>query len=105
VRGQAVAVGLRHRGDEARSVPDLLEVRHAEEDPPVPTLSELVQLDETRLEFGSLLQIFALDPRNRILDVRELRRDGLTLRGDLRQLLGEQLALDFELAQIADERS
>ena len=92
-----------HRGRRAVGTADRLQVVEIEQQPPVAGASQLVQLDEAGLDIRTF-GVRGVSKRRRTGD----RRGQLRLRPaqgglDRREILGLQLALDLELAELDEQ--
>ena len=105
VRRDAIAIELGERGDGAGGLAEAAQVGGGEQEPEVARLAELVDLDQPLLQLGEL------GPRRGLKRVHARRGPvelGLDLRGvgvESLELLGLELALDLEPAEVAEQRA
>ena len=102
--GDAPAVELRQRRNGARRLTHRAQIGGREQQAQVAALSQFVDLNQPRAKARTLGQVALLELAHAVAGAREFGGDALQQRVDLLVLLRFDLPLDFELAQIADER-
>ena len=105
MRQNPFAIAPLDLGHQARRLRDLPRLAGGHQQPQIPALTELVEIDETRFDqrpFGHVLGFETLDFAVKRREVGGRRRD---VRLDALQLFGLDLPIDFELAEVAQERA
>jgi hypothetical protein len=105
VRRDALAILRRQRGHHARGLPKPGQIRGREQQPHVASASELVQADEPRAQLRARGVLFVLERLNLLIDRVELLRRGGDLLVGAPQFFGFDLAVELQLAQVAEERA
>ena len=84
---------------------ELLQIGHVEEQAHVAGASQLVELDHARFEDRARCLNGFFELRDLIARIAELEADFLRVGFNLSELLGPEVALDFEAPEIAEQRA
>ena len=104
VRRDSLAIDPGERGDYARRSAHLRQVGRRQQESQVASLAQLVNLHEARTDVGAGGEILLLQLAHALVGGGQLLCYLRMFRVDLPQLFGCDLPLEFELAQIAEQR-
>ncbi len=105
VRQNPLAVPALDGGDKARGLGHLPCIGGRHEQPQVASLAEFVQIDEAGLDRRPLRDVFGLEASHFGIERAELGRSRRDVRLDAPELFSLDLAIDLELAEIAEQRA
>ena len=104
-RGHAIGVQLRQRAQDARGLSDLADVGGGQQEPEVTALSHLVDVDEPGAQLRAARGFLLLEVVHPLPVRGELAGNLRAVRGELPELFGLDLTIDFQLSQIAEQRA